>query len=190
VPTVRLWQLDAEAAVRQGGLGLAVLSPLMQGTSVALVEQVITQLLSTTSRTQQADLLSILGVFAAPLIAPNRFIQLVGREQLMASDLISYLFKEQIAEHEQRIERATAETQRALAETQQAIAETQQAIAETQQAIADIATLRFPNLPDVLVQRIQFVREPDQLRVLRQSMLRATNQAAVEALLAAIPATG
>lgn len=62
VPAVRLWELDALDAAQHGSLGLAVLSPLMHGATVALVEQVVSQVLTEAPLTQQADLLSILGV--------------------------------------------------------------------------------------------------------------------------------
>ncbi len=54
--------------------------------------------MNVTTLPQQADLLSILGVFAEPLINHERFVQIVGRERLMASDLLSYLMEEKLAE--------------------------------------------------------------------------------------------
>jgi len=98
LPCVRMWELEAEAALASGALGLAVLSPLMRGASEELVRQAAAVVLAQAPLPQQADLLSILGVFAEPLIAPEVFEQMVGKERLMASDLLSYLMKEKLAE--------------------------------------------------------------------------------------------
>ncbi|MFV9506087.1 MAG: hypothetical protein AB4911_16155 [Oscillochloridaceae bacterium umkhey_bin13] len=68
VPVVRLWEWDALNAVQHGPLGLAVLSPLMRGATEAPVEQVVSLVLTDAPLPQQADLLSILGVFAEPLM--------------------------------------------------------------------------------------------------------------------------
>ena len=37
---------------------------------------------------QQADLLTIFGIFGEPLLATERFVRMIGRERLMGSDLI------------------------------------------------------------------------------------------------------
>src|SRR6266536_2677952 len=98
MPCVRLWEQDATAALASGNLGLTVLSPLMRNATEALVEQAITTVMSAAALPQQADLLSILGVFAEPLIDHERFVRIVGREKLMASDLLTYLMEEKLAE--------------------------------------------------------------------------------------------
>jgi hypothetical protein len=46
--------------------------------------------------------LAILGVFAAPLVPVEQFVQRVGKERLMTTDLIAYLVGEQLAEQEAR----------------------------------------------------------------------------------------
>lgn len=169
VPVVRLWELDAVNATQLGNLGLAVLSPLMRGATVALVEQVVSQVLAEAPLTQQADLLSILGIFAEPLIDSSTFVQLVGRERLMSSDLISYLVSEKVAELEQ--------TRAAM-------------YRELQEAVEDTVVLRFPNTPAGLVRNIQFVTDLDQLAALRRAILQAPDQPAVEALLGAARTQG
>ncbi|MFP4436665.1 MAG: hypothetical protein ACLFVO_05415 [Chloroflexaceae bacterium] len=68
--------------------------------SPLLVEQAARTLLTTAPPPQQADLPAILGVFAAPIMAPPRFIDLVTKGKLMSSDLIEYLAKDIIAEQE------------------------------------------------------------------------------------------
>lgn len=173
LPVVRLWELDAQAAATQGSVGLAVLSPLMRGATVALVELVVVQVLAQAPPTQQADLLSILGVFAEPLIESQTFVRLVGKEKLMASDLISYLVDEKVAE----IEKKHSEAE-------------QRYIAEMQQAVEDVVILRFPNTPAVLVRYIRAVADMSQLSTLRRAILQAPDQRAAEALLAAIPTAG
>ncbi len=80
MPVVRLWELDASDAAQHGSLGLAVLSPLMHGATAELVEQVVVQVIDQAPPPQQADLLSILGVFAEPLIDAASFVTLVGKE--------------------------------------------------------------------------------------------------------------
>jgi hypothetical protein len=167
IPVVRLWELDASNAVQQGNLGLAVLSPLMRGATAELVEQVVVQVLDQAPPPQQADLLSILGVFAEPLIALEAFVHLVGKEKLMASDLITYLVDEKVAE---LMEQKLAAVLRTL-----------------QDAVEDAVILRFPNTPAVLVRHIRSLTDLDQLAALQRDVLRAPDQAAVEALLAAIP---
>jgi predicted transposase YdaD len=170
-PAVRLWELDALAAVEQGSIGLAVLSPLMRGATAELVEQVVVQVLDQAPLTQQADLLSILGVFAEPLIALEAFVRLVGKEKLMASDLITYLVDEKVAEV---VAEAVAEVER-------------EYVKDAQDAVEDIVTLRFPNTSAVLVRNIRSVTDRERLTVLRRALLQAADQAAAEALLTAIP---
>lgn len=162
-PAVRLWELDALAAVERGSIGLAVLSPLMRGASVALVEQVVSQVLTEAPLTQQADLLSILGIFSEPLMDSASFVRMVGREKLMSSDLISYLVDEKVAEVEREY------------------------VKDAQDAVEDIVTLRFPNTPVILVRNIRAITDRERLTVLRRALLQAPDQAAAEALLAAIP---
>jgi hypothetical protein len=182
LPVVRLWELDAVAAAEQGSVGLAVLSPLMRGATADLVEQVVVQVLEQAPLAQQADLLSILGVFAEPLIESQAFVRLVGKEKLMSSDLITYLVDEKVAEVERKV---TEEYQQKLEEYEQKLT----AMARTvQEAVEDTVILRFPNTPAFLVRNIRSVTDVERLAALRRAVLRAPDQAYVEALLAAIPA--
>ena len=99
---VRLWEQDAAAAVASGAVGLAVLSPLMGGATGALVERAAALVLGQgAAEPRRANLLTILGVFAEPLVGRDRFVRMIGREQLMASDLLSYLMEEKLAELDQ-----------------------------------------------------------------------------------------
>jgi hypothetical protein len=136
---VRLWEHDAAAALASGALGQIVLSPLMHNANQRIVEEAAQAVLRQAPLLQQADLLVILGVFAEPFVAADRFVRLVGKERLMASDLVSFLMEEQVAEREMRY---TSELQRTL-----------------QAAIA----ARFPQAPLGLALAIQQITSPDQL---------------------------
>jgi hypothetical protein len=161
---VRLWEIDANAALESGLVGLAVLSPLMRDASAASVERAVVQLLATAPETQQADLLAILGVFAEPLVPVEQFVQRVGKERLMATDLISYLVGEQLAEREARY------------------------VAELQQTLEVTLATRFPQAPLELVLRIRQVTQPEALHRLIRTAVQAGELATVEAALAEKPA--
>lgn len=104
---VRLWEQDVAAALASGNPGLVALSLLMHGATVALVEEAVRLITTHSLPPNQEELLAALGVFADPLIETDRFIRLVTKEKLMATDLISYLMQEKTAEFEQ--ERADLE---------------------------------------------------------------------------------
>ncbi|MCG8350642.1 MAG: hypothetical protein MI924_22970 [Chloroflexales bacterium] len=152
---LRLWEYDASDALQSGNLGLTILSPLMRHTSRQSIEQAIGLVVQQAPVPQQADLLSILGIFAEPVIAPDQFVQLVGRERLMSSDLVSYLVEEQMAEMR----------------------------TEFQQALADTIIKRFPQAPIALMDNIRRIKQPSQLRTLITAVLEATDLNEVEQLL-------
>ncbi|MCG8353677.1 MAG: hypothetical protein MI924_38425 [Chloroflexales bacterium] len=163
---VRLWEQDAGAAVATGNLGLAVLSPLMRNADPDLVGQAITLLLQQAPAPQQADLLAILGVFAAPLINPARFIRMIGKEKLMSSDLLSTLVEEKLAELRPQLEaRLAAERW------------------EFQQTLADVISKRFPHAPLTLMDTIRRITHPAQLRTLIMTAVTATDLSEVERVL-------
>ena len=207
---VRLWEQDAEAAVDSGAVGLAVLSPLMAGATGALVERVAALVLEQgAAEPQRADLLTILGVFAEPLVGRDRFVRLIGREQLMASDLLSYLMEEKLAELEQERarERAALAAERAreraaLAVAEQALAAersiAEQALAAERAAlkrqqlsleqsftrvVEEAVVARFPSIPAVLVSAIRRIHGTPRLEQLLQAVLDAPDQPGVEQLL-------
>ncbi|RRR65523.1 MAG: hypothetical protein EI684_22885 [Candidatus Viridilinea halotolerans] len=197
VPVVRLWEQDAEEAVQRGPLGLAVLSPLMRGATEALVKQVVSQILTDAPLTQQADLLSILGVFAEPLMPTERFVALIGKERLMSSDLITYLVDEKIATIEKEIEKKIEkeiekkiekEIEKKYAdELQQTRITLSRAI---QELVEDTVIFRFPATPAVLVRNIRSCTDAEQLAALHHAILQAPDQPTVEALLTALPTEG
>ncbi len=167
---VRLWEQDAVEAVASGRPGLAVLSPLMRGATSALIEQAAALVLEqTTADPRQADLLNILGIFAEPLMEMQRFVQMVGRERLMASELLNYLMAEQMAELERE---RTAQVQTLI------------------EAIEEAAISRFPQMPIARMHDIRQVRDAERLRPLLLAVLRAPDQAAAEAALRAAVTQG
>ena len=175
LPCVRLWEQDAAAAVASGRLGLLVLSPLMGGATAALVEEAGRAVLAQTEPSRQrADLLSILGVFAEPLLDATRFLQLMGREQLMASELMDLLVGYKIAEMDAKFAEMVAERDAELAEL-----------------VVDALAARFPSAPISLADLIRQVRGPEALRQLHRVVLHAPDQAAAEQAIraAAAPAT-
>lgn len=148
---VRLWELDAPAAVASGAVGLAVLSPLMRDASTQLVEQAIDRVMQTAPAIQQADLLAILGVFAEPYIAAEQFVQRVGKERLMGSDLVSYLMEEQTTRY----------------------------VEDLQGTLEAAIAARFPNAPLSLALTIRQITQPAQLHRLIVGVVRAPDLAAL-----------
>lgn len=126
----------------------------MLGEPAQLVEQAIATVWSTAVLPQQADLLSILGVFAEPLIAPDRFVRMVGKERLMASDLLTYLMDEKITELQ-------AEKQSEIAELRAELEA--EKLRQFQQALEEGVVARFPEAPPVLLQHIRRITDTQQL---------------------------
>jgi hypothetical protein len=109
---------------------------------------------------QQADLLSILGVFAEPLIKHERFVRIVGREKLMASDLLSYLMEEKLAELKEGTLR------------------------QLQTTLEEAVLARFPDAPLALAHEIRRVSDPQQIQQLIVTVIRAADLAQFEQALA------
>lgn len=177
VPCVRLWEQDATAALASGNLGLTVLSPLMRNATESLVEQAISTVMSGAALPQQADLLSILGVFAEPLINHERFVRIVGRERLMASDLLNYLMEEKLAEMEGKLAEIKAAQQAEIEAVKQ------MALRQTQTTLEEAIIARFPEAPIALVHDIRHVTDPQQIQQLIVAVIRAVDLAAFEHVL-------
>jgi hypothetical protein len=157
VPCVRLWEQDAKAALASGATGLAVVCPLMQSATAELVEQALELVLRQAPPEQQADLLSMLGIFAEPLVAPDRLVQLVGRERLMTSSFASYLLADKTAEIEAR-----ARTE------------------ALQQALEEAMIARFPNAPLILLRDVRRVTDAERLRGLIVAVIQVADLAEFE----------
>ena len=170
---VRLWQQDAVAAVASG-LGLAALSPLMGGADAALMEQAARVVLEGMTPGQaQGDLLSALGIFGEGLIGAGEFERLIGKERLMSSSLMEYLYKDKLAgvEREHAAERAQFESEREQRERERV---------RVRQAVVDAVSARFPQAPIAVVMPLQQVRDAERLYQVLRSVVRAPDQAAAE----------
>lgn len=154
--SVRLWEYDAATAIASGALGLVVLSPLMHNASSVVVEQAAQAILREAPLEQQADLLVILGVFGAPWVPAERYVHLVGKEQLMTSDLVSYLMEEQLTERESRY------------------------VEELQHTLEAAIAARFPQAPLTLALTIHQILRTDELHRLIVAVVRAPDLVAVE----------
>ncbi|HVC80579.1 MAG TPA: hypothetical protein VNL35_08795 [Chloroflexota bacterium] len=205
---VRLWEQDAQAALTGRNVSLAALSPLMAGADLALVEQAATLIFKhAVSRRERADLLTILGIFSAPIMESGRFVRMIGKEPLMASDLVSYLIEDTVNE---RVQKAVAEIQaesaarlaiaqealqreaeehtRMLEEHTRVVEEHTRVVEERQRellarAVEDILVTRFPNTPVSLSATIRGIRDLDRLQDLHAALLRASDQQVAEHLL-------
>jgi hypothetical protein len=195
---IRLWEQDAAAALASANLGLVVLSPLMHNASAPLVQQAIEVVLQQAPQPEQGDLLSILGAFAVPLLNPQRFIDLVGREKLMSSEFFDYLMQEYTAEFKEReavleaalkereaaLEAALKEREAALKEREAALlAQLRRQETEFQQLLEDSLLVRFPDAPLSLVRDIRRVHHPDQLHRLIVAVQQVADLAEFEQLL-------
>ncbi|MFP4440068.1 MAG: hypothetical protein ACLFVO_22770 [Chloroflexaceae bacterium] len=140
------------------------------------MEQAARTLLTAAPPPQQADLLAILGVFAAPIMAPTLFINLVTKEKLMSSDLIEYLAKDIIAEQEAKwqtrleTERQTLEAR--LEAEREARLETERAarLQTERETVASMVSLRFPDAPMRLINVIWRITDVSKLQTLRAAI--------------------
>jgi hypothetical protein len=194
---VRLWEQDAAAAVATGNLALTTLSPLMHGADATLVEQAARTLLTAAPPPQQADLLAILGVFAAPIMAPPRFIDLVTKEKLMSSDLIEYLAKDIIAEQEAKHEakwqaqeakhEAKWQAQEAKWQAQEAkwqarleAEQTARLLQTERETLEALVSLRFPDAPMRLTNLIRKITDVTRFPALRADIPDVPDVATLE----------
>ncbi|MCG8353847.1 MAG: hypothetical protein MI924_39285 [Chloroflexales bacterium] len=149
---VRLWEQDAESALASGAMGLTVLSPLMRAATSDLVERAIDIVFRRAPLEQQADLIAILGVFAEPLVSPDRLVRLVGRERLMTSSFANYLLADKTAEIEAHAR-----------------------MEALQQALEEAVMARFPTAPLILLRDMRRVSDPTKLRGLIVAVIQATD---------------
>ena len=203
---IRLWQQDAHAALASGKVGLAVLSPLMHDATETLVQTAMLQILNQTTRPQQADLLSILAIFAEPILDVKRLIEGIGKERFMASDLISYLMEDKLAEiqtklkleYQSNIAQLEAEQADRIAQleaeqakqAEQAQREAEQAhIRGFQSAIEEAISIRFPNAPIALINEVRRITQLTNLHRLLVETIRAADLATFQQTLAAMVAS-
>ena len=180
---VRLWEQDAASAVDSGLPGLAALSPLMGGADAALMERAAKVVLEGMAPGQaQGDLLNALGVFGEGLIGAEQFGRLIGKERLMSSSLMEYLYKDKLAdvEREHAAERALFEREREQREREREQREREREQERVRQAVADAVSARFPQAPIAVVLPLQQVRDTERLYQVLRSVVRAQDQAAAE----------
>ncbi len=146
----------------------------MEGATPDLVEQAAQTIMTQVAPPVQGELLAALGTFAVPLIDIRRFIQLVTKERLMATDLISCLVEEQVEEKTAELvqEKAVLAEEKATLETR---------LRQTlQQTAVDIITARFPTAPIVLSSQIHAVTDVDRLQALIRTLITVPDLAALE----------
>ncbi|MCU0490422.1 MAG: hypothetical protein MUD01_02345 [Chloroflexaceae bacterium] len=170
---VKLWQLDAAAALTSGLPAVVTLAPLMQGATEATVEEAAQRLLADVVQPTQAELLTALGVFAEPIFDNERFVRLVTKERLMSSSLVSYLFKEKLAEFDQQI--AEFDQQRASFDQQRAEFDQQRAEFAKREASFDQQRAEFARREATLKEQLEA----------QEQTLRATLQQTLEDTIAA-----
>jgi len=181
---IQLWTQDAQAALAANSLGLAVLSPLMRNADASLVEDAARMVVAQAPLTQQGDLLSILGAFAEPLLQPQRFMNLVGREKLMSSGLFDLLMQEREAELREMYETKLREQEEQFRQQEEQLRQQEEQFRqELQQMLEDTLLVRFPAAPLVLMRDIRRIPSLAELRRLIVAVQQVPDQAAAEQLL-------
>jgi hypothetical protein len=184
---VRLWQHDATAAVASGQPGLLTLAPLMRGATPKMVEQIVQTLLAQVSPPVQGELLAALGIFAEPIFDTERFIRLVTKERLMATDLISLLTADLVEEKATLVEeKAILVEEKAILVKQLRAARENQAHL-LQQMIEDVIVIRFPSVPALITRKLRDISDLNRLEALHRAALQATDLAALEQQIDAAP---
>ena len=87
---VRLWEIEAQAALAQGLPGLAVLVPLMKGVTLGRIEQAARQIEAVGAEGQQADLLALLHAFAEGKYTVEQLERIIDKERLMESTVYQW----------------------------------------------------------------------------------------------------
>ncbi|MFN8516537.1 MAG: hypothetical protein U0841_28940 [Chloroflexia bacterium] len=176
IHSVRLWTLDAAKAVASDAPGLAVLSPLMDRVTPALVEQAVDIVLRRVEPPNQDELLTVLGIFAEGVMTAESLDRLVSRERVMASTFIRRVFQEEFDELEAESRRREADAQRREAAM----------LERFQNVVADTVAVRFPNVPVRLFLKVKDVSDLDALQSLHKELVLAADQAEAERILAQI----
>lgn len=174
IHSVRLWTLDAAKAVASDAPGLAVLSPLMDRVTPALVEQAVDIVLRRVEPPNQDELLTVLGIFAEGVMTAESLDRLVSRERVMASTFIRRVFQEELAEIEAETQRRELEAQRREAALLQ----------DLQQMVEETLLARFPEIPARLYAQVRQVADRAVLKELHRALLQAPDQVAAESILA------
>ncbi len=203
---IRLWELDAHAAVMSGNLALAILSPLMRGADGELVTQAAQRVLAEAPAPQQSDLLNILGTFATPVMEPARFLEIVTKEYLMSSELFEYLSQELVLQTRKDVEaEQAAKWQARLAEQEAALRVERDAreaalreaalraerdareaalqeirLRTERETLTSLIAVRFPDVSPTVAGLIEAITDPEALRTIRLGVLEVANPATLE----------
>jgi predicted transposase YdaD len=91
---IRLWEIEAQAALDRELPGLAVLVPLMKGSTLKRVEHAARQIEAAAPAAQQMDLLAILHAFAESKYTVKQLERIIGRERIMESSIYQWGLEE------------------------------------------------------------------------------------------------
>jgi predicted transposase YdaD len=91
---IRLWEIEAQAALDRELPGLAALVPLMKGSTLKRVEQAARQIETIAPGAQQMDLLAILHAFAERQYTVKQLERIIGRERIMESSIYQWGLEE------------------------------------------------------------------------------------------------
>jgi predicted transposase YdaD len=169
IHSVRLWTLDAARAVASDAPGLAVLSPLMDRATPALVEQAAEIVLRRVETANQDELLTVLSIFAEGLMSAGNLERIVSRERVMASTFIRHIFQQEFDE----LQAESKQREAAL-------------LQDLQQMTEEVVVVRFPGTPIGFVQPIKQISDYEALRALHAALLRAADQTEAERILGQI----
>jgi len=121
---------------------------------------------------RQRDLLGILAVFAEELVQPGQLERIVGKERLMQSKMVSYLYRDQFAEQDRQWTARLA-AEREAAERQAMELSLRQT---TRQAVQELMIARFPSAPLALLASLQAVDDLHRLLDLLLAVAKAPDQ--------------
>ncbi len=175
---IRLWEKDAHEAMASGILGLMILCPLMHNATQEMVVEIKDAILREVEPAQQDTYLAILGVFAAKIVDPQWFVDIIGRERMIGAEFIEYLLQEKTADMKKQL----AEQEEQLAEQEEQLAEfqaqldaqkqsfdkelqthkqqTEEKIAQLRLGLEKVVRTRFPEIIDeATLQAIRQINE-------------------------------
>jgi hypothetical protein len=145
----------------------------MRGADSVLAEQVINKVLQQTQPPQQHELLSLLTPLTERLLEKDRLIQLVGKERVMQSQVISSLVEEAVEERTAQVMKQL-EQERERSEQQR-----QQQLIQT---LLDAIAIRFPNVPVTLLKDIWQVKHPSSFHQMFLDVVKAKDVQELEQL--------
>ena len=189
IPSIRLWEQDAYAALASNAPGLIALAPLMHGADTALVEAAARSIMQRTEQPTRGELLTALGTFAEPLMPSQRFLQLVQKEHLMASGLIATLFQDEFTAIEAEKQALLKQKDELVQQKDELVQRQDELTHSFQQALHHALALRYPTAPAQLFDQIAQVRAAQQLQQLLDTILTAPDLAQIQQAVATVVPT-